>query len=121
MQTLTEKIQEQWPFYNNLHNIWSELPNYNPVGVTNSGPGQDFAARAATVFSKRSGKTDSSGVEDNYMIPDDKDDLAPMMQMPATMMAQSLTVIMNGGARSLSLARKNEVLKEKRVENPNLR
>ena len=37
-----------------------ELPNYNPVGITNSSPGQDFAAKAATVFSKQSGETDSS-------------------------------------------------------------
>lgn len=51
------------------------MPNYNPVGVTNSGPGQDFAGRAAAVFSKRSGETDSSGVEDNYPILDEEDDL----------------------------------------------
>ena len=50
-----------------------ELPNYNPVGVTNSSPGQDFAAKAATVFSKQSGETDSSGIEDNYPIPDEDD------------------------------------------------
>ena len=72
----TEKIQEQWPFYNDLHNLWSELPNYNPVGITNSSPGQDFAAKAAAVFSKQSGETDSSGIEDNYPIPDE-DDQAP--------------------------------------------
>jgi hypothetical protein len=60
-----------------LHNLWSELPNYNPVGVTNSGPGQDFAAKAAAVFSKRSGETDSSGVEDNYPNPDEEDDQTP--------------------------------------------
>ena len=72
----TEKIQKEWPFYNDLHDLWSELPNYNPFGVTNSSAGQDFAAKAATVFSKCSGETDSSGVEDDYPNPDEEDDQA---------------------------------------------
>lgn len=54
--------------------LWSKLPNYNPVGVTNSSPGQDFAAKAAAVFSKRSGETDSSGID--YPNPDEEDDQA---------------------------------------------
>jgi hypothetical protein len=41
------------------------LPNYNPIGVSSSQPGQDFAARAAVLFPKSSGDDASSGVEDS--------------------------------------------------------
>jgi hypothetical protein len=62
-------IMEKWPFYDDLHSIWKELPNYNTVGVSNSSPGQDHAERAASLFAKRSGETESSCVEDN-IFPD---------------------------------------------------
>ena len=59
------KINKEWPFYDDLHTIWSELPNYNPIGVSSSQPGQDFAARAVLLFPKSSGDDASSGVEDS--------------------------------------------------------
>lgn len=68
---------EKWPFYDDLHSIWKELLNYNTVGVSNSSPGQDHADRAASLFSKRSRETESSGVEDNSfpgLDGDDEDD-----------------------------------------------
>ncbi|KAF9536441.1 hypothetical protein CPC08DRAFT_771567 [Agrocybe pediades] len=62
---LTEKIQEAWPFYEDLHRMWSELPNYNPVGVSTSTPGQNFGAQAAKLFLEGRSENDaSSGVED---------------------------------------------------------
>ncbi|KAI0267946.1 hypothetical protein BGY98DRAFT_883539, partial [Russula aff. rugulosa BPL654] len=43
---LIEKIRKEWPFWDDLHAFWSELPNYNPVGVSTSTAGQDFGAHA---------------------------------------------------------------------------
>lgn len=62
------KIQEEWPFYEDLHTLWCELPNYNPIGVTTSNPGQDFAGKAAALFTKKGGETEpSSGIEDEAL------------------------------------------------------
>ncbi|PPQ83040.1 hypothetical protein CVT25_005282 [Psilocybe cyanescens] len=73
-ENLTVKIEGEWPFYSTLHGMWSELPNYNPIGVTTSAPGQDFAGKAASLFIKKGsdgGENDvSSGVEDNSFAPD---------------------------------------------------
>ncbi|KDR79065.1 hypothetical protein GALMADRAFT_138022 [Galerina marginata CBS 339.88] len=72
---LTAKIQEEWSFYKDLHRLWSELPNYNPIGVTTSFPGQDFAGHAASLFTKKAGDTNiSSGIEDNTLSTYDEDD-----------------------------------------------
>ncbi|KAF8152654.1 hypothetical protein B0H34DRAFT_810448 [Crassisporium funariophilum] len=58
----------QMPFYKDLHKMWSELPNYNPIGITTSNPGQDFAGNAEALFAKKSGETDtSSGIKDNTL------------------------------------------------------
>ena len=45
----------EWPYWDDLHGFWSELPNYNPVGVSTSTAGQDFGAHAAALFTKPSG------------------------------------------------------------------
>ncbi|KAF8156701.1 hypothetical protein B0H34DRAFT_859413 [Crassisporium funariophilum] len=67
-ENLTDKIQSEWPFYKDLHKMWSELPNYNPIGITTSNPGQDFAGNAEALFAKKSGETNtSSGIEDNTL------------------------------------------------------
>ncbi|KAK7022504.1 hypothetical protein R3P38DRAFT_2780517 [Favolaschia claudopus] len=64
MQTnLIEKIKEEFPHWDELHSFWRELPNYNPIGVSNSSGGTDHASRAESLFNKRRG--DSSGVEDS--------------------------------------------------------
>jgi hypothetical protein len=48
-----------------LHAFWSELPNYNPVGVSTSTAGQDFGAHAAALFAKPSNnKEDEDRVAD---------------------------------------------------------
>ncbi|GLB38029.1 hypothetical protein LshimejAT787_0410800 [Lyophyllum shimeji] len=48
------KIRAEWPFWDDLHGFWSELPNYNPVGVTSSIAGQNFSAQAENLFSNQS-------------------------------------------------------------------
>ena len=60
----SEKIQEQWLFYKDLHEMWSELPNYNPIGVSTSNAGQNFADQAAVLFWGCVDNDASSGVED---------------------------------------------------------
>jgi hypothetical protein len=73
------KILDEWPFYADLHDLWSELPNYNPVGVSNTAPGQDLAGQAASLFEKPSkSKTPIQEVEDEVpeVLEDDEDDCA---------------------------------------------
>lgn len=50
------------------------MPNYNPIGVTTSHSGQDFAGKAGLLFSQKSTdpETASSGVDDFGM--DEMDD-----------------------------------------------
>jgi hypothetical protein len=50
------------------------LPNYNPIGVTTSHSGQDFAGKAGLLFNQKSmdPETASSGVDDFGM--DEMDD-----------------------------------------------
>jgi hypothetical protein len=55
----------EWPYWDDLHGFWSELPNYNPVGVSTSTAGQNFGAHAAALFTKPSdNKEDRTHVSD---------------------------------------------------------
>ncbi|CAK5267610.1 unnamed protein product [Mycena citricolor] len=47
---LIEKIREQFVHWDDLHAFWRELPNYNPVGVSNAKSGGNHAKRAGTIF-----------------------------------------------------------------------
>lgn len=47
---LLDKIVADWPYFETLHGWWREMPNYNPIAVTNSGAGQDHAGRAQELF-----------------------------------------------------------------------
>lgn len=57
LTSTTEKISAEWEFFEDLHKLWRELPNYNPVGVSSSEHGQDHAATAAALFQRRSSPT----------------------------------------------------------------
>ena len=48
--------------------MWSELPNYNPIGVSTSNAGQNFADQAAVLFRGCVDNNASSGVEDAEFI-----------------------------------------------------
>ncbi|KAJ7120058.1 hypothetical protein C8R44DRAFT_529464, partial [Mycena epipterygia] len=48
---LIEEIRESWPWWDDLHGFWRELPNYNPVGVQSSQPGTDHASAAQALYS----------------------------------------------------------------------
>jgi hypothetical protein len=62
---ITERIRAEWPYWDDLHGFWSELPNYNPVGVSTSTAGQDFGALAAALFTKPSdNKEDEDHISD---------------------------------------------------------
>ncbi|KAJ7862337.1 hypothetical protein B0H14DRAFT_3863136 [Mycena olivaceomarginata] len=47
---LIGEFRRDWPWWDDLHSFWRELPNYNPVGVQSSEPGTDHAADAAQLF-----------------------------------------------------------------------
>ncbi|KAJ6490010.1 hypothetical protein C8R45DRAFT_767089, partial [Mycena sanguinolenta] len=47
---LIEKIKQAFPLWDDLDGFWRELPNYNPVGVSNAAGGIDHAARAESLF-----------------------------------------------------------------------
>jgi hypothetical protein len=44
------EIRDEWPWWDDLHSFWRELPNYNPIGVQSSEPGTDHAAEAEQLF-----------------------------------------------------------------------
>ncbi len=48
-----ENICNEWPFWDNLHAIWRELLNYNPVGICNAEGGQNYSEQAAHYFRPR--------------------------------------------------------------------
>ncbi|RXW15587.1 hypothetical protein EST38_g10267 [Candolleomyces aberdarensis] len=76
---LEAEILQEWPFYADLHALWSKLPNYNPVGVSNATPGQDHAGQAASLFDKpRKSKKSSQEAEDDAVevSEDDEDERA---------------------------------------------
>src|ERR1700678_3934964 len=43
-------IHSEWPWWDDLHAYWRELPNYNPQGVQSSEPGTMHASDAAALF-----------------------------------------------------------------------
>jgi hypothetical protein len=46
----TAGIRSEWPWWDDLHAYWRELPNYNPQGVQSSEPGTMHASEAANLF-----------------------------------------------------------------------
>ena len=46
----TAGIRSEWPWWDDLHAYWRELPNYNPQGVQSSEPGTMHASDAAALF-----------------------------------------------------------------------
>ncbi|KAJ7302155.1 hypothetical protein DFH08DRAFT_759748 [Mycena albidolilacea] len=64
---LIEKIKGLFPHWDELDGFWRELPNYNPIGVSNASSGADHAAAATSLFLKKCNNDDageSSGIED---------------------------------------------------------
>jgi hypothetical protein len=62
-EILAEKIKLAFPHWDELDGFWRELPNYNPICVSNSTGGVDHAA-AASLFRKKADSGDTSGIED---------------------------------------------------------
>ncbi|KAJ7213871.1 hypothetical protein GGX14DRAFT_392646 [Mycena pura] len=58
------EIREEWPWWDDLHTFWRELPNYNPIRVQSSEPGTDHASAAATLFE---GHTASTSEDDDLV------------------------------------------------------
>lgn len=52
---LPDEVREEFPWWDELHAFWRELPNYNPIGVQSSEPGTDHAGAAADIFAARTG------------------------------------------------------------------
>ncbi|PPQ95101.1 hypothetical protein CVT25_011531 [Psilocybe cyanescens] len=50
LANLVESIIDKWPWWKEFHSFWHELPNYNPIGVSNSSPGRDQAASAEALL-----------------------------------------------------------------------
>ncbi|KAK7022515.1 hypothetical protein R3P38DRAFT_2532783 [Favolaschia claudopus] len=48
--SLVALIRAQWPWWDDFHSFWRELPRYNPVGVQSSEPGTDHAGAAVHLF-----------------------------------------------------------------------
>jgi hypothetical protein len=52
----TAGIRADWPWWDDLHSFWRELPNYNPHSVQLSDPRFQYAADAAGLFSMPAGE-----------------------------------------------------------------
>ncbi|KAH9921836.1 hypothetical protein B0H21DRAFT_754970 [Amylocystis lapponica] len=70
--SLIARIRSDWPFYDDLHSIWCELPNYNPLGVSNSEAGKDHSKNAEVLF-----KAVSEAAEDDAGTGSGMDDVEP--------------------------------------------
>ncbi|KAJ7851212.1 hypothetical protein B0H13DRAFT_2400067 [Mycena leptocephala] len=64
IEGLIGKIREDWPWWDELHSFWRELPNYNPVGIQSSEPGTDHAAEASNLFQTARDELEHDGSED---------------------------------------------------------
>ncbi|KAJ3804593.1 hypothetical protein F5876DRAFT_70497, partial [Lentinula aff. lateritia] len=49
-QNIIELIQEEFEFWDDLHAMWSELPNYNPIGVSNATSGSNHSNNTSELF-----------------------------------------------------------------------
>ncbi|KAH7871191.1 uncharacterized protein C8R40DRAFT_1239977 [Lentinula edodes] len=49
-QNIIEQIQEEFEFWDDLHAMWSELPNYNPIGVSNATSGSNHSNNTSELF-----------------------------------------------------------------------
>ncbi|KAJ6461894.1 hypothetical protein C8R47DRAFT_1240485 [Mycena vitilis] len=52
------QIRDDWPWWDNLHAFWRELPSYNPIGVQSSEPGTDHASAAVGIFDQSAAASD---------------------------------------------------------------
>ncbi|KAJ7712075.1 hypothetical protein B0H14DRAFT_2547008, partial [Mycena olivaceomarginata] len=78
LASLIDKVRDDFPWWDELHAFWRELPNYNPVGVQSSEPGTDHAGEAAGLFD--SGLPPADGDDaDEY---DDSDGRRSVVSMP---------------------------------------
>jgi hypothetical protein len=59
------EIRDEWPWWDDLHSFWRELPNYNPIGVQSSEPGTDHAAEAEQLFQAPSAVVSDDEHEDD--------------------------------------------------------
>ncbi|KAJ7015924.1 hypothetical protein C8F04DRAFT_1283893, partial [Mycena alexandri] len=65
----TNEVRDDFPWWDELHGFWRELPNYNPVGVQSSEPGIDHARAAADLYEPE--QQDPSAQEDEVDELDD--------------------------------------------------
>ncbi|KAF9455203.1 hypothetical protein BDZ94DRAFT_1316518, partial [Collybia nuda] len=69
LANLQDSFCEQWPWWDDFHAFWRELPSYHTVGVASSEHGTGHAAAAADLYAPPSPEED----EDEPMKPDDVD------------------------------------------------
>ncbi|KAJ7836701.1 hypothetical protein B0H14DRAFT_2589599 [Mycena olivaceomarginata] len=66
LASLIDRIRIEWPWWDDLHSFWRELPSYNPIGVQSSEHGTDHASAAADVFQPPAARSEADeGQEDN--------------------------------------------------------
>ncbi|KAJ3912086.1 hypothetical protein F5877DRAFT_85193 [Lentinula edodes] len=58
-QNIIEQIQEEFEFWDDLHAMWSELPNYNPIGVSNATSGSNHSNNTSELFGQSVAPTNS--------------------------------------------------------------
>jgi hypothetical protein len=58
-------IRSEWPWWDDLHGFWRQLPNYNALGVQSSEPGTRHALDAEALFAPADEDEDPGSSEDD--------------------------------------------------------
>ncbi|KAJ7868543.1 hypothetical protein B0H14DRAFT_2572278 [Mycena olivaceomarginata] len=71
LASLIDRIRIEWPWWDDLHSFWRELPSYNPIGVQSSEHGTDHATSKADHAREHE---DIGANDKSYVSPSDRDD-----------------------------------------------
>ena len=52
---LEAEYVRQWPWWHEIHSLWRDRPNYNPIAVSSSDPDVDHSAELTRLFSRQHG------------------------------------------------------------------
>ncbi|KAJ7744262.1 hypothetical protein DFH07DRAFT_963795 [Mycena maculata] len=74
LASVFDEVRKAFPWWDELHAFWRELPNYNPIGVQSSEPGVDHAGAAADIFAAQAGSEEEKDLDPDAAEQDDDED-----------------------------------------------
>jgi hypothetical protein len=80
-----EEIRKSFPFWDDLHGFWRELPSYNPIGISSSYAGQNHASSAAKLFAPMEKEEEDEDDEDkahaDRVLSDDENEAGNQLRL----------------------------------------